>query len=401
MRNLRADFPIFTNQPSLVYLDTAATSQKPQVVIDAVSRFYTTSNANIHRGLYPLSAQATEQYEQARQTVASFIGAKSAREIIFTRGATEGLNLLAQILGSTLKSGQNIILSDLEHHSNLIPWQQIVQKYSVELRFLESDQEGNLHLENFQTLLDQNTAIVSLTHCSNVMGTVTPIALFKKMMQEQGSDAILIVDASQSVPHFSVSVQELDCDFLVFSGHKLYGPSGTGVLWGREELLAKLPPYQTGGDMVKTATLTSATWNDLPWKFEAGTPNIEGVIGLAAAINYIQEVGLAEISEHTQKLHTYAWNKLSEVPQITLLGKPDPTSGIISFTANLHPHDLAGLLGEKNICIRAGHHCAAPLHEKLGVVASNRISIGAYTTQEDIDAFLTALVEITKEVANV
>lgn len=388
----KSDFPIFDTHPELVYLDTAASAQKPRAVIEAVSHFYQTSYANIHRGLYDLSIQSTEQYEAVREKVANFIGAPSAQEIVFTKNATEGLNLLASSLTVSFQPGEEIILSELEHHANLVPWQQAAEKHGLVLKFTKLTENGELDLDHFRSLVTPNTRVVSVSHCSNVLGTITPIPLLKKILHEQGSDALLIIDAGQSVPHFPVSVTELGADFLVFSGHKVYAPSGTGVLWGRAALLEQLPPYQTGGDMVQTVSLEAATWQDVPGKFEAGTPNIEGVIGLGAAIDYLQTIGMENVSRMTEELMKMALEQFSTFPEVTLLSVPRLESGIIAFTvAEIHPHDLAEMLANQQVCIRAGHHCAAPLHSQLGVAASNRLSMGVYTTREDLEKFFEAL----------
>lgn len=382
------DFPIFRFHPHLVYLDSAASAQKPALVIDAVRHFYQTSYANTHRGLYELSTNATEHFEQVRKQVQAFIQAPSEKEIIFTKSATESLNLLASSLGKSWKEGDNIILSETEHHANLLPWQQL----SVEVRFIPVNEHGELEIELLPDLIDKNTKAISLTHCSNVLGTFTDLELVRKILSKEGSEALLIIDASQSVPHVPISVQKLGCDFLVFSSHKLYGPSGVGVLWGRAALLEELPPYQTGGDMIKNVTLTEAVWNDLPWKFEAGTPNLEGVIGLGAALEYLERIGMENVLRHTRELALEARDRLEELPGLKILGDPDPASGIISFTVKgIHPHDLAQMLGEKEICIRAGHHCAAPLHQKLNIPASNRVSLGIYNNSGDISQLIRAM----------
>ena len=382
----KSDFPIFDAHPELVYLDSAATTQKPEVVIRAVEHFYRTEYATIHRALYPLSTAASERYENVRKTTAAFIGATNSQEIIFTHGATEGLNLLAHGL---VKAGDEVILSALEHHANLVPWQQIP---GVTIKFAELNQQGEIDLENLRGLITERTKVVSLSLCSNVLGTILPGQQVKKILTEQGSRALVIFDASQAAPHFPISVQELACDFLVFSGHKVYGPSGTGILWGRLPLLEDLPPYQTGGDMIKTVTREASTWNDVPWKFEAGTPNIEGMIGLGVALEYLMGIGMQNVQSHCEKIMTYALEKLGTIPQLHLLSTPGLSSGIISFTIDgIHPHDVAEALGEQHVCIRAGHHCAAPLHDTLGIPASNRISIGLYTTEADIDACISAL----------
>jgi len=395
MLSCRADFPIFRRQPELVYLDSAATAQKPQAVIDAVRDFYEQGNANVHRGLYPLSVAASAAYEGARADVTRFIGA-APEEVVFTRGATEAINLLADALTRNWAAGDAILLSELEHHANLVPWQQAAERHGLELCFAKLTPAGEIDLDDLQAKLDGRVRLVALSHCSNVLGTITPVAQVKKLMAEQGSQALLLVDAAQSVAHLSIDVVALGCDFLAFSGHKLYGPSGIGVLWGRKELLDALPPYQTGGDMVKTVTPDGAIWNDAPWKFEAGTPNMEGAVGLGAAVRYLEGIDLAA---HSRELSEYAQKRLAEVPEVRVVGRPALESGIISFTVDgLHPHDLAQLLGERGICIRAGHHCAAPLHATLGLAATARISFGLYNETTDVDAFIAALTEIIEEV---
>jgi cysteine desulfurase/selenocysteine lyase len=396
MQFWRDQFPIFVAHPELVYLDSAATTQKPEVVLKAIYEHYLGNNANIHRGLYPLAVRATEAYEAARTTVADFIGAQP-KEVIFTRNATEALNLLAATLPQTWPQGVNIVLWEGEHHANLIPWQQT----GIELRFAKTTNRGEIDLAHLVSLVDRQTVLVSITHCSNVLGHLTPINDLKKMLLQQGSEALICVDACQSLPHIPVDVNILGCDFLVGSGHKLYGPSGIGFLWGRAELLNALPPYQTGGEMINSVTLESATWNTLPWKFEAGTPNIEGAIALAAALNFLKTIGMEEVGEHTATLWKQASTELSAISDLHVLGNPTPSCGIISFTLDgIHPHDLAELLGERNICIRAGHHCAAPLHASLQILASNRISLGLYTTPEDISRAATAIQETIQEVRN-
>lgn len=398
MTDYRSHFPIFSANPDLVYLDSAATAQKPSAVIEAVDSFYRTSYATIHRGLYPLSLEASAQYEATRETVASFLGG-TAQEIVFTSGATESLNLLAHSLPQTWEAGDEIILSLAEHHANLVPWQEAARRHGLHLIFLPLTETGEIDLQTLPALLSERTKAVALTHCSNVLGSITPIARVKKILDQQGSQALLIVDASQSIPHFPVNVQELGADFLVFSSHKLYGPSGVGVLWGREELLAQLPPYQTGGDMVQTVTTNGATWNPAPSLLEAGTPNIEGAIGLKAAVEFLQEIGMGQVGEHTKFLAQQALTGLKEITQVTIIGSPDPRSGIISFVVKgIHPHDIAELLGAQQICIRAGHHCAAPLHQHLEISASNRMSIGLYTTAQDIERFLAALKTIISDI---
>jgi cysteine desulfurase/selenocysteine lyase len=395
MFNCRTDFPLFTNNPNVIYLDTAASAQKPQCVIDAISTFYSTSYANIHRGSYGLSHKSTELYEEARGKVKEFIHASSTKEVIFTRSATESLNLLSTVLSEDLHEGDEIMLSLLEHHANLIPWQQVAKTKNVILKFINFTQDGDIDLVHLEDTLSSRTKIVSLSHCSNVLGTITSFPKIRELLNKKGIAAILIADASQSVPHFNVSVKELEVDFLVFSGHKLYGPSGIGVLWGQEKFLSNLSPYQTGGDMIRTVFKDSATWNELPWKFEAGTPNIEGAIGLGAAIDYLNGLSMESVSIHTQSITQALLDELTLLPSVSVLGKPDPKSGIVSFTVDgIHPHDIAETMNSNTICIRAGNHCASPLHSHLNIHGSCRISIGVYTTVADIEACIDVLKEL-------
>ena len=396
MLRVKDQFPIFSVNPGLTYLDSAATAQKPQAVIDAVLKYYTKQNAPIHRGLYPLANQATTSFEQAREQVAAFIDVDRS-EIIFTRSATESLNLLASSLSKSWPTGSAVIVSRSEHHANFLPWQQL----GVELRIVNLTATGETDLIHLAQLIDSNVRVVSLAHCSNVLGSFTPLAAVRKILDQQGSTAVLIADLCQSIPHIPISMQQLGCDFAVFSGHKLYGPSGIGVLWGKACLLKNLLPYQLGGEMIKTVNAETATWNDIPWKFEAGTPNVEGAIGLAAAIGWIQHTGRAEIEATTVELHTYAVKQLGSLESVRIIGTPDSRSGIVSFvTAALHPHDLAEQLGRSQICIRAGQHCAAPLHQALNIGASSRISLAAYNDVTDIDRAITHIKQIIYEVTH-
>lgn len=396
----RTDFPIFSVRPELIYLDSAATTQKPAAVIEAVHDFLVRDYAPVRRGMYPLSVNATKRYEQARNDAARFIGAASPREIVVTFGATDALNLVAEGLCSQLTEGDQIVLSEAEHHANLVPWQQAAHRYGLLLKFAQVTPEGRVDLAHLEQLISKSTKIVSLTHCSNVLGTITPLAEVKKIIDRQGSGIRFVTDASQSASHLPVNVQDLGCDFLVFSGHKLYGPSGVGVLWGREELLDSIPPLRTGGEMVESVSLTSATWSDVPERLEAGTPNIEGVIGLGEAIRYLSRLGMDTVARHTGELSRYLLERLRGIPGLQIIGAPDPESGIVSFVLpTIHPHDLADMLGSRQVCIRAGQHCAAPLHHKFDIVASNRVSIGIYTTEEEIDRFISILSEITARYA--
>lgn len=381
--NLKKDFPIFENS-KLVYLDSASTSQKPKVVIDAVKNFYEKENANIHRGIYALSEKATINYEEVREKVAKLINANCEEEIIFTKGTTESLNLLAYSLD--LQKGDEIILTEMEHHSNLVPWQQLAKRKGVVVKYIPINKEGILDLDVFKKLLTERTKVVSVVHVSNVLGTVNPIKEIIKLAHSKG--AVCIIDAAQSVGSMKVDVQELDCDFLAFSGHKILGPTGTGVLYGKKKLLARMEPFLYGGDMIREVSLGGCSWNDLPWKFEAGTPNIAGVIGLGKAIGYIIEVGVEKIEGHKLELVDYAVMELSKVEGITIYG-PKVKSGVISFTVNgVPPHDMATLLDREGIAVRAGVHCAMPLVKKLGVSGTVRASFHVYNTKEDVDALI-------------
>ena len=396
MLTLRNQFPIFNAHPELIYLDSAATSQKPDVVIDAVREFYTESNAPVHRSLYPLGFESTQTYEQARAMVAKFIHASST-EIVFTRSATESLNLLASSLGKQWPKGSSVIVSRSEHHANFLPWQQS----GAELRIANLTPTGETDLDHLSSLLDGSVVAVCLAHCSNVLGSFTPLNEVRKILDQQGSTALLIADLCQSVAHVAIDVSALGCDFAAFSGHKLYAPSGIGVLWGKQSLLEALPPYQFGGEMIATVSAENATWNDVPWKFEAGTPNVEGAVGLGAAVNWLQQIGMQRVEMHSVSLSEYAQSRLPEVPGLRIIGVPNPRSGIISFSVDgVHPHDLAERLGTHGVCIRAGQHCAAPLHQILGIGASSRISFGVYNTLEDIDRALALINQVCVEIQN-
>lgn len=401
MLELKNQFPIYQSHPNLVYLDSAATTQKPQAVISAVLDFYTKYNAPIHRGTYGLSDIATSMYENSRQKVAGFLGAASAEEIVFTKNATESINLIAHGLKKRFAKGDNLILSEVEHHSNLIPWQKLAEELEVEIRYLKMDLAGHIDLENLKTLVDQKTKIISLTHCSNVLGTINPLSEIKKITQKGSPSSLLIVDASQTVPHLTLSVKKINCDLLFFSGHKLYAPSGVGVIWGQKAVLDTLEPLNYGGGMVEDVSPISATFQEAPQKFEGGTPNAEGVIGLSAALDFISSLSFNELSgmkaveAHISLLHNETLRLLSpliEQGKIQIIGKPDPRSGIISFYCpKYHPHDLAYLLDKEEICIRAGQHCASPLHQKLNLVASNRISFGVNNNLADVNKLIESL----------
>lgn len=397
MLEVKSDFPIFTKHPELIYLDSAATAQKPQIVLDAVEECYTNFYANAHRGLYPIGVTATERYETVRSSVAGFINGKP-EEIVFTKGTTEGLNLLAYCLGSTLEAGDEIILSHQEHHANLLPWRVVAEQRNLKIVYLPLTKSAEIDINALPELITPKTKIISLTVCSNVLGTITPLTQIKKILTEQGSSAHLIIDAAQAAPHYTIDVQTWGADFIVFSGHKLYAPSGIGVLWGKKELLEALPPYQTGGQMIRDVTLATIDWADSPQRFEAGTQNLEGVVGLGAAIDYLTKIGMDKITEHTAGASRYVRKLLEEIPEMKLLNDPAEESGIVSFTVKgIHPHDLADLLGQRNICIRAGQHCTGPLHEVLGIEASCRISIGIYTSKAAIETSVATIKEIIQD----
>jgi cysteine desulfurase / selenocysteine lyase len=392
MMNVTQDFPILTN--NLVYLDSAATTQKPQVVLDRIMKYYSEENANVHRGIYTLSQIATMEYEQSREIIAKFIGAKS-KEIIFTKGTTEGLNLLATSLSKTLEEGDEIVLSVMEHHANLVPWQQIAKEKKIILKFIQLTKEYGLDMENAKALITDKTKIVSIVHMSNVLGTINDVKVLADLVHKRGG--LLIVDGAQSIAHMPINIHELDCDFFVFSGHKIYGPTGIGVLYGREKLLDGMIPYQFGGDMISEVTLNNATWNELPWKFEAGTPNIVGAVGLATAVEYVQGIGMDKIQEHEGELIEYFMGKV-EGCDITIIGPTINKGAVFSFVMKgVHPHDVSEVLNTVNVAVRGGHHCAMPLMHELGLSGTTRASFGIYTTREDIDSFLIGIRKV-KEV---
>jgi cysteine desulfurase / selenocysteine lyase len=393
---VRADFPILDqaiNGHPLAYLDSTATAQKPRAVLDAMDRYYRTINANVHRGVYQMSEAATSAYEGARKTVGRFIGARSAKEIIWTRNTTEAINLVAQSWGrANIGPGDRILLTVMEHHSNLVPWQLLAAQTGAELDFIEIDGSGRLALDQLDTLLTERTKLVALAHMSNVLGTINPVETIIAAAKKVG--ALVLLDAAQSVPHLAVNVQELGCDFLAFSGHKMCGPTGIGVLWARRDLLEAMPPFMGGGDMIKRVGLRSSTWNDLPWKFEAGTPAIAEAIGLAAAVEYLGGVGMAAIHEREQALTAFALDQLSAIDGLQIYGPPAAErGGLVSFSlADVHAHDVAAILDTQGVAIRAGHHCAHPLHDILGVPSTARASFYLYTTEEEIERLAKGLV---------
>ncbi len=393
---IKQDFPILNQRADgkpLVYLDSGATSQKPLAVIEAVDEYYRTYNANVHRGIYDLSEKASEAYEKARKKVARFINAKSWRELIFTRNATESINLAAYSWGlENLKPGDVILATEMEHHANLVPWQQTANRTGAELRFIPFTPQGLLDMDAYRRLLTPAVKLVAFTLMSNVLGTIPPAKEIIDRAHAVG--AIVMADGAQSVPHLPTDAQALDCDFLAFSAHKMLGPTGIGALYGKKALLAKMPPFLTGGDMIKQVTLQGAQWNDLPWKFEAGTPPIAQAIGFGAAVDYLNALGMAQIRRHEMDLTAYALDRLSQVEGLNILGPRNTQirGGAVSFTfGNIHPHDLASLLNYHNIAIRAGHHCAQPLHDKLGLSATARASFYVYNTTADVDRLAEGL----------
>ncbi|MBN2011634.1 cysteine desulfurase [candidate division KSB1 bacterium] len=398
---LRQDFPLISkklegkkynsNNGHLVYLDNAATTQKPNAVIRALMNYYENDNANVHRALYELGDRATQKYEESRKTVAQFINAKHAREIVFTRGATEAINLVASAWGRKhLQAGDEIILTEMEHHSNLIPWQLLAKEKKLTLRFIPFLNNGTLNFSRVKSLFNERTRLVAMTHMSNVFGTINPVRGLIRMAHSRCIPVLL--DGAQSVPHIPVDVQYLDCDFLAFSGHKMCGPTGIGVLYGKQEYLDAMDPYQGGGDMISSVWLEKATWNEIPYKFEAGTPNIAGAIGLAAAIRYINEIGMEKITRYEQALTTYAILEMNKLPGIRFYGIAPERGGVISFSLdNIHPHDMAQFLDSQGIAVRAGHHCAQPIMRKLEIPATTRASLYFYNTFEEIDLLVAAL----------
>ncbi|HIH7931148.1 TPA: cysteine desulfurase [Streptococcus suis] len=402
LERIRKDFSILdqvVNDESLVYLDNAATTQKPQQVLDVLADYYQKDNANVHRGVHTLSERATARYEAARQKVADFIQAKSSKEILFTRGTTTGLNWVAQFAKEVLQPDQEVIISVQEHHSNIIPWQQACQQTGAKLRYVTL-KDGELDMDHLRSLLSSKTKFVSLAHVSNVLGSVAPIGEIAELVHQVG--AYLVVDGAQSVPHMAVNVQELDVDFYAFSGHKMLGPTGIGVLYGKEELLNRMSPVEFGGEMIDFVYEQSATWKELPWKFEAGTPNIAGAIGLGAAIDYLTEIGMDAIQAYEAELVDCIFPKLQAIPGLTIYGSQDLSkrTGVIAFNLDdLHPHDVATALDYEGVAVRAGHHCAQPLLRYLQVPATVRASFYIYNTKADCDKLVEAIIE-TKEFFN-
>ena len=401
VQDIRKLFPILNqevNGKPLVYLDSAATSQKPIQVIEAIDRYYREYNSNVHRGVHTLGTKATDGFEGAREKVRKFINAKSIQEIIFTRGTTTALNTVASSYGmANVREGDEIVISYMEHHSNIIPWQQVAKKTGATLKYVPLQEDGTISLEDVRTIVTPNTKIVSIMQVSNVLGVVNPIKEIAKIAHENG--AIMVVDGAQSSPHMKVDVQDLDCDFFALSGHKMCGPTGIGALYGKKQLLEKMEPIEFGGEMIDFVDLYDSTWKELPWKFESGTPIIAGAIGLGAAIDFLQDVGLDNILEHEHKLAAYALEKMSTIEGMTIYGPMDPQkrAGLVTFNiSDVHPHDVATVLDADGIAVRAGHHCAQPLMKWLKASATARASFYLYNTEEDIDKLVEGLVK-TKE----
>jgi cysteine desulfurase/selenocysteine lyase len=395
---IRADFTILSrkvNGQDLVYLDNAATSQKPKQVIQALTDYYEQTNANVHRGVHTLSIEATDGYELARTKVAKFINAPRSEEVIWTRNTSESLNLVAATWAdANIGEGDNIVISAMEHHSNIVPWQQLAAKKNAELRYLAAGEDGLLDVSNVDSIIDSRTKIVAVTHMSNVLGTINPVAMLAERVHAVGG--VILVDAAQSVPHMPVDVQALDADFLCFSAHKMLGPTGIGVLYGKYDLLEAMPPYMFGGDMILEVTYESATWNDLPYKFEAGTPNIADAIATGAAVDYLNELGMDNIWQHEQELTAYAMERVLSLDTVRVLGPQDPSlrGGVISFIHDtIHPHDLGTALDQQGIAIRTGHHCAMPLVRSFDVVAAARASFYIYNTKSEVDALVNGISE--------
>ncbi|MBC8346080.1 MAG: cysteine desulfurase [Candidatus Marinimicrobia bacterium] len=392
VKSIQKDFPIFNrNENPLIYLDSASTTQKPQCVIDAVTTYYHSYAANIHRALYTIGEKATDEYESVRGKVKEFLNVPDTHSVIFTRSTTESLNLVAYAWGQKyLDSDSEILLSEMEHHSNLVPWQLVAEKTKASLKFISLTDDGTLNLEIIDSLVSERTKLMSVSHQSNVFGTVNPVEMLIAKAKDMG--AITVIDGAQAVPHIKVDITKLDCDFYAFSGHKMVGPTGVGVLVGRTDLMEEMDPFMGGGEMIDTVTLEKSTWNKVPWKFEAGTPNIAQVIGLGAAIDYLQSVGIEKIHNHDVDLLNYGLDILSQNKDITLFGNAQNRGAVIPFNVkNIHPHDLAKFLDTDGICIRAGHHCAQPIMNHLGVTATARASFYLYNTKNDIDALAESI----------
>lgn len=393
INKIRAEYPILDlemNGRKLVYLDTAATSQTPKCVVDKITEMYTTKKANVHRGVHELSQQATEEMENTREKVRKFINAKSTKEIIFTRGTTEAINLVASSLGEKTCHGDEIILTVMEHHSNIVPWQLLQQNKRIQLRIVPMNEKGEVREDVYEDLFTENTRLVALSHVSNVMGTINPI---KKMIEIAHKHSVpVLVDGAQSTPHIKIDVQDLNADFFAFSAHKMYGPTGVGVLYGKEKFLESMTPYQGGGEMIGTVSFEKTTFAELPFKFEAGTPDFVGIAAFGTAIDYINELGIENIAQHEHELLEYATAEMMKIPNMRIFGTSENKSGVISFlVGNIHHYDMGMLLDKMGIAVRTGHHCAQPLMNAFGIEGTVRVSFGVYNTFEEIDRFIVAL----------
>ena len=403
---IRKQFPILdqeVNGHPLVYLDSAATSQKPQVVIDAIDQYYLEYNSNVHRGVHTLGTRATDGYEGAREKVRKFINASATEEIIFTKGTTASINLVAASYGRTnIQEGDEIVISMMEHHSNIIPWQQLALQTGATLKYIPLQEDGTISLDDARNMITPNTKIVSIMHVSNVLGVINPIKEIAEIAHENG--AVMVVDGAQGAPHIKIDVQDLNCDFYALSGHKMCGPTGIGVLYGRKHLLESMPPIEFGGEMIDFVDLYDSTWKELPWKFEGGTPIIAGAIGLGAAIDFLESIGLENIEQHEHKLAAYALKRMSEIEGLTIYGPMDASkrAGVITFNLeDVHPHDVATVLDAEGIAVRAGHHCAQPLMRWLKASATARASFYLYNTEDDIDRLVEGLVKTKEYFSNV
>lgn len=399
LNKIREDFPILSrtvyNRP-LVYLDNGATTQKPRCVVDAITDEYYSVNANVHRGVHFLSQQATELHEASRETVRKFINARSTNEIVFTRGTTESINLLAYSFGEAMmKEGDEVIISTMEHHSNIVPWQLLAERKGIKLRVIPITDEGELVMEEYERLFNEKTRLVSVMHVSNVLGTVNPV---RRIIDTAHSHGVpVLIDGAQSTPHFAVDMQELDCDFFAFSGHKIYGPTGVGVLYGKEEWLDRLPPYQGGGEMIKNVSFEKTTFNELPYKFEAGTPDYVATHALAKALDYVSETGMDNIQRHEQELTRYATERMAEIPGMRFIGTAPGKDAVISFlVGDIHHLDMGTLLDRLGIAVRTGHHCAEPLMRRMGIEGTVRASFGLYNTKEEVDILVAGIDRVRK-----
>ena len=392
--SIRAEFPNLKREAEgrpIVYLDNAATTHKPNVVIESITNYYENFNSNVHRGVHRMSQEATAMYEGARETVRAHLGAASTREIIFTRGTTEAINLVAQTFGRTrLGTDDEVLVSTMEHHSNIVPWQLVCEQTGARLRVIPMSNEGELVLDELGTLITDRTKIVAVGHVSNALGTINPVELLIARAHQVG--AVVLIDGAQAVPHMAVDVNSLNADFYAMSAHKVYGPTGIGVLYGKESILSDLPPYQSGGDMIRSVSFAGTTFNELPSKYEAGTPNIAGAVGLGCALEFVNRLGLDRIAKHESRLLSYATKELRAIPGLTLVGTATNKASVLSFTLDYaHPHDIGTILDAENIAVRAGHHCAQPVMDRLGITATARASLGLYNNENDIDALVHGL----------